>query len=82
MGVVVEDDAFGLHLLDAAVDVALLQLEIGNAIAQQAARLGVLLIDVNVVAGARELLGASETRRTRTDDGDSSCRSCGRQAPA
>ena len=70
MRVVVKGDAFGLHLLDAPVDVALLHLEVGNAIAQQAAGLAVLLIDVNVVAGARELLGASEARRTRSDDGD------------
>ena len=39
VSVIVEDDAFGLHLLDAAVDVALLQLEVRDAIAQQAARL-------------------------------------------
>ena len=49
---------------------ALLHLEIWNAIAQQPARLGVLLIDMDVMAGARELLGAGETRRTRSDDGD------------
>jgi hypothetical protein len=70
MGVVVEDDAFGRHLLDAPVDMALFHLEIGNAVAQQAARLGVLLIDVDVMAGARELLSAGETCRTRPDDGD------------
>ena len=40
-----KDDALGLHLLDAAVDVALLHLEVGNAVAQQAAGLGVLLVD-------------------------------------
>ena len=60
MRIVVKDDAFGLHLLDAALDVALLQLEVRDAIAQQAARLGLLLVDVNVMAGARELLGAGE----------------------
>src|SRR5580704_12923982 len=70
MSVIVKDDAFGLHLLDTAVDVALLHLEVWNAIAQQTARLGVLLIEVNLVADTRELLGASETRRTRPDDGD------------
>ena len=49
---------------------ALLHLEVRNAVAHEAARLGVLLIDVNVMAGARELLRAGETRRTRSDDRD------------
>src|SRR6185312_11048854 len=70
MSAVVKDDAFGLHLRDAALDVELFQLEVRDAIAQQAARLGVLLIDVNLVTGARELLGAGETGRARPDDGD------------
>ena len=65
-----EDDALRLHLLDAPVDVALLQLEIGNAVTQQAAGLGVLLVDMHVMAGAGELLGAGEARRARADDGD------------
>ena len=39
MDVVVEGDAFGLHLGDAAVDEALLQLEVGDAVAHQAAGL-------------------------------------------
>ncbi len=62
MGVVMEDDAFRLHLLDAPVDMALFELEVGNAVAEQAARPGVLLIDVNLVAGAGELLRAGEAR--------------------
>ena len=70
MGVVVEDDAFGRHLLDAPVDVALLELEVGNAVAQQAAGLGVFFVDMNLVAGARELLRAGETGRAGADDGD------------
>ena len=40
MDVVMEDYALGLHLRDAAVDVMLLHLEVGNAVAQQAAGLG------------------------------------------
>ena len=32
-----EDDALGLHLLDAAIDDVLFQLEVGNAVAEQAA---------------------------------------------
>ena len=65
-----EGDALGLHLLDAAVDMALFQLEVGDAVAQQAAGLGVLLVDMHVVAGARELLRAGEARRAGADDGD------------
>ena len=63
MGAVMERDAFALHLRDAAVDDPLLHLEVGDAVAQQAARLGELLVDVHVVAGARELLRAGEARR-------------------
>ena len=70
MDAVVEGDALGLHLRDAAVDVVLLHLEVGNAVAQQPAGLGVLLVDMHVVAGARELLGAGQARRARADDGD------------
>ena len=70
MGVVVEDHALGRHLLDATLDVALLELEVGDAVAQQPARLGVLFVDVNLMAGARELLGAGEAGGTRADDGD------------
>ena len=66
----VEDDALGLHLLDAPVDVVLLELEVGNAVAQQAAGLGALLVDMHLVADARELLGAGEAGRAGADDGD------------
>ena len=59
-----KDDAFGGHLLDTPLDVALLELEVGNAVAQQPARIGVLLIDVDFVAGAGQLLSASEPGRT------------------
>src|SRR5262249_52023039 len=68
MRVVVEDDAFALHLLDAAVDVDLLHLEIGNAVAKQPACLRPALVDMHVVAGTRELLRAGEPRRTWADD--------------
>jgi hypothetical protein len=34
VGVVVESDAFGLHLLDPPVDMALLELEVGDPVAQ------------------------------------------------
>ena len=37
VGVGLEDDAFGLHLLDAAIDDVLFELEVGNAVAEKAA---------------------------------------------
>ena len=53
----------------------LFHLEVGDAVAQQAAGLGVLLEDMNVVAGAGKLLRAGKARRAGADDGDLSCRS-------
>ena len=63
-------DALGLHLLDAAVDQMLLHLEVGDAIAQQAAGLGVLFVDMHLVADARELLRAGKAGRAGADDRD------------
>src|SRR5471030_1277290 len=68
--VAVEDDALFLHLRDAPVDMALFHFEVRNAITQQPARLGVLLIEMNLVPGPPQLLRAGEARRTRADDGD------------
>jgi len=63
------------HLRDAAVDEVLLHLEIGNAVAQQAADAFAFFSNtVHVVAGARQLLRAGEARRARADDRDASCR--------
>src|SRR5581483_2421080 len=62
--IVVKGYAFRLHLFDAAVDVDLLHLEIGNAVAQQAAGLGPTLVDMHVVTGARELLRAGKPGRS------------------
>ena len=70
MGVVMEGDALRLHLLDAAVDDVLLHLEVGNAVAEQAAGLGVLLVEMHVVAGAGELLRAGHAGRPGADHGD------------
>ncbi len=61
--------ALGHQLLDAAVDVGLVQLEVGNAVAQQATDLVVLLEHGHVVAGARQLLGRRQTRRAGADHG-------------
>ena len=70
MGAVVKGDALGLHLRDAAVDVMLFHLEIGNAVTQQPTGLGPALEQMHVMAGARELLRAGHARRTRTDHRD------------
>ena len=70
VGIAMEGHAFRFHLLHAPVDDPLLHLEVGDAVAQQAAGLGVLFVDVHVVAGARQLLGRGETGRARADDGD------------
>ena len=65
-----EDDAFGLHLLDAAIDDVLFKLEVGNAVAQQAADAVVLLVDGDGVAGAAQLLRGGQTGGSAADDGD------------
>ena len=62
--------ALRLHLLDAALDVDLFHLEVGNAVAQQAAGLGPALIDMHLMPGARELLRAGQAGRAGADDGD------------
>src|SRR6185437_2797015 len=70
IGVVVKDDAFRLHLRDTAIDVNFLHLEVRNAVTQQAAGLYPALVDMHLVAGTGELLGARKPRRPRPDDGD------------
>jgi hypothetical protein len=64
-----EGDAFGAHLLDAAIEDVLFKLEVGNAVAQQAADAVVLLIHGDGVAGAAQLLrggqAAGRCRRRR-----------------
>src|SRR5262249_26503125 len=69
-GTVMERHALRPPLRDAAVDDMLFHLEVGNAITKQPARLGVLLIDMHVMAGARELLRAGKARRAGADDSD------------
>jgi hypothetical protein len=55
--VVVEGDALRLHLRHAPVDMMLLHLEVGNAVAQQPSGLARLFEDMDAVPGARQLLG-------------------------
>ena len=63
-----EDDALGLHLLEPAVEVPLLHLEVGDAVAEQAADPVGALEDGDRVAGPGELLGAGQARRAGADD--------------
>ncbi len=70
IGVVMEGDAFGFQLLDAAVNEVLFHFEIGNAITQQTARFCVLFINMNIMALARELLRGCHTRRASPDNRD------------
>ena len=65
-----ELDSFGLQLLEAAIDQLLLELEVGDAVAQESAKLVGALEDGHAVAFADELLGAGKASRARTNDGD------------
>src|SRR3569623_565526 len=62
-----ENDAFGFHLLDTAVNMRFLHLEIGNTVAQQAADAVVFLEHGDVMPGARKLLRGSQTGWAGTD---------------
>ena len=62
--------ALGLHLLDATVEVALLHLELGDAVAQEAADAVGAFEHDDVVARARELLRGREARGPGADDRD------------
>ena len=57
--------AFGRHLLDAAINVRLFHLEIGNAVAQKAADAIILFEHRHVVPDARELLRGRQAGRPR-----------------
>src|SRR5690606_37315103 len=59
-----------LHLTKTRLDVALLHLEVRDAVSQQTTDTVVALEHGNGVAGAGELLGCGETRRPRADDRD------------
>ncbi len=64
-----EPGALGAHLLDPPVDVPLLHLELGDAVAQQAADAVGALVHDHGVAGPGELLGGGQTGRSGADDG-------------
>src|SRR5215207_534456 len=67
---VAEHRALMLHLVDPAIDLQLLHLELRYAIAEEAAGLVVALVHRDGVARAGELLGRGETSGTGADDGD------------
>jgi hypothetical protein len=70
VGVDDEFDALGFHELHAALDDALLELELGDAVHQQAADFVRALEDGDLVASLVELGRAAQTRRAGTDHGD------------
>src|SRR5450830_1198016 len=74
-----ELDAFRFHLLDTAVDMELLQLEVANAVAQQAAGAVRFLEHRHVVAGAGQLLRGRQAGRTGADHGHALARLAFRQ---
>ena len=63
-------DAFGLHLAETPIDQRLFHLEVRNAVAEQPARFPVFLVDMHLVSGTSELLGAGEASRTGADHSD------------
>ena len=65
-----EAGALGLHLLDAAVEQALFELEVRDAVTHQTTNGIVLLVDDDSVAGAGELLCGGEASRAGADDGN------------
>src|SRR5262249_51405335 len=65
-----EGDALSRHLLHAAVDQPLLHLEVGDAVAQQAADAVIALEQRDGVPGTRQLLRARHPGRPRPHDGD------------
>ena len=66
----IEGNALARHLLDAAVDEVLFDLEIRNAVAHQPAGPAFALIDMDFVPGAAKLLGGGHAGRAGADDGD------------
>ena len=65
-----EHGAFGFHLLDSAVDEALVEFEVRNAITHQTTDGVITLVYDHGVAGTGELLGAGETGWAGTDHGN------------
>ena len=64
-----ELDAFRRHQRQPAIDEALFELELGDAVAQQAADAVGPFEDGHVMPGLVQLVGSGEAGRTRADDG-------------
>src|SRR5690554_4386503 len=62
--------AFGFHLCQAAIDMCFLELEVGDAVAQQPADAVALLEHRDGMAGAGQLLGASQAGGAGPDNGN------------
>ena len=65
-----EPGALGAHLVQPPVQHGLLHLELGDAVAEQAADAVGALVDGDVVPGPGELLGGGQAGRPGPDDGD------------
>ena len=65
-----EPGALGAHLVQPPVEHGLLHLELGDAVAEQAADAVGPLVDGHVVPGAGELLGGGQPGGAGADDGD------------
>ena len=69
-----EDGALAAHLLEPPVEVLLLHLELGDAVAQQPADLVGALVDRDRVAGPGQLLGGGQAGRAGADHRDGAAR--------
>ena len=65
-----ENHALSRHLINAAVNVDFFHLEVGNAVAQQAADAVVLFKQRDIVACPRQLLRCRHARRAAANDGN------------
>ncbi len=70
LGVGDESDAFGGHLIDAALDEFLVELHVGDAVHEQAADAVGALENGDQMAGAVELGGGAQAGRAGADDRD------------
>ncbi len=75
-------DAFVAEQLDAAIDDALVELHVGDAVHQQAADAVGPLVDGDRVARLVELRGGGEAGGAAADDGDRLAGAVGRHAAA
>src|SRR5690606_28856008 len=65
-----ENHPLGFHLSLTGVDMVLFHLEVGDAVTQQSACLGLALIDVDLMTDTGELLSGGKAGRAGPDDRD------------